>query len=377
MKSLTIAGTRGVCPVMLNLLRSKSIWIAGACYVALSLMACNTDVASPPSLEYAPEGLFVRLEMNHRAVLLSTFAPYDTVRLATIPMGSGNVRWKPAGMSDAEIDSLLGANPPMLISQDSTRIRVSRDGLVQVVRATTAAGTVRIIATQTIGPITRACTTLVRALPVEHPSTIKRLQISTVDSLKVAANSRIPFVVTGMDADDVPISNIVTYVTTSNVGIMLGDGAGWNKTSILGGARSIGEATVSVSSLVFGTPITNSVVLRNGAPLSDEIRLGGIQWIEAVSDVIIGPGGTVGWFNDSTSAPVDRDVDVIFDMPAAALAALDPAKNTGSGNIIGIPGDPTLTRAQKTRYRRFTEPGIYKYRVVPRNQTGRIIVWDR
>ncbi len=357
-------------------LRSRDIGIAGACILALSLLACNTDVASPPSLQHSPEALFVRLEMNQRAVLLSTFAPYDTVRLATIPMGSGNVRWRPANMSDAEFDSLLRASPPTFISRDSTRIRVSRDGLVRVVRATTTAGTVQIVATQKIGPVTRACTTFVRALPIANPRTIKHLNISTVDSLKIAASSTAQFLVTGTDADNVRIENIVTYVRSSNAGIMMG-GAGWNKISIMGGGRGIGEATLFVSTFVFDTPITDSIVLRNGAPVSHEVNLGIFRGSRTVGDIVVGPGGIVGWVNDSTSNATDQDLDIIFDLSEDVLAALDPVKNTGGGNIVGIPGDRTLTLAQKTRYRRFLKPGIYTYRVNPRNQTGRVIVWDQ
>lgn len=79
------------------------------------------------------------------------------------------------------------------------------------------------------------------------------------------------------------------------------------------------------------------------------------------------------WENGTKLEPISIE----FDDPANVLAATAAAQNTGGGNIIDIPFDSTLASAARTRYRRFLEPGTYKYRTNPYGIIGQVVVKER
>lgn len=348
-----------------------------------ALWSCNTQVVEPKSLEHEASDLYVRLEMNHRAVLLSTVAPYDTLQLKTIPFGDKDSIWKPTGLSQEDIDSIIKANPPTFISKDSSRIKVTNDGLIRAIKPTTNTGTVQVIATQQINNVTRACTTLVRALPIPNALPAESIVLSSVDTLKIAADLSVPLNVKVFDEADNLISNVVTYVRTSNPDIIrlgtssVGKGA-WNIASLRGGDGIIGKAKIRVNATVFGREVDAEIELRNGHRLSN--KLGSTINLNNRSGIYLPPttiakGGIISWTNDTIAGIPDKAVDVIFDDPSGVSAAPLAAQNSGSGNIHWPIGDRDQTIEQRTRYRQFNTPGIYPYRV-SNGLIGNVIVME-
>ncbi len=360
-------------------------WLCGLTLVATAV-GCNDALVGGLPVTSDGANLYGRLGMNHHAVLLSMVAPYNTVQLSTIPRDLDDNEWMPDHLTAAERDSVLAANPPRYLSQDETRVRVSADGLVRAVGTTTITGTVRVIATRQLGNVTRADTTLVRVLNEPSPHRIRTFRLRPADSLKVAAGSTLPVVLTALDSANTPISGVVTYARSSDadvisiVGSTNGGASGWNVTNVAGASNKLGSARIVSQAYVYGVAVTDTITVMNGYYITGSNTIytatdnnGTVSLYLAGPDISIGPGGIIQWINDTRH----EALSIEFDEPATALPALLPEQNTGGGNIILIPFDSTLSSIERSRFRRFLAPGVYTYRTNPYGVTGRVVVKHR
>src|SRR5690606_7757607 len=95
-------------------------WLA----VALALLGCE-DVPKVATFEPItdPRELFASVTFEHRAINLSTAAPYDTFRLTVMPR-------------NALGEPMSGLPAPTFESSDTTRVQVTPEGLLRARRAT-------------------------------------------------------------------------------------------------------------------------------------------------------------------------------------------------------------------------------------------------
>ncbi len=345
--------------------------------------SCSDDlVVAPPLLVDSPH-LYARLEMNHHAVLLSVVAPYDTVQLTTTPRDFKGDAWQPINVTSVERDSLLQANPPVYVSQDSTRVKVTSTGLIRAVGVTNSTATVRVIATRQLGGVTRADTTLVRVRDVAVPPTITTFRLRPNDSTKVAANSNLPIVLTALDSDNNPIPGVVTYLKSNNPSVVsIGSSdkySGWNSTSVYGGRNELGTSRITSEAYVYGVSMVDTVTIRNGYPINGRFTMYSSRHADGTllgsinrAAIQIGPGGVVTWVNNAKFA----DLTIEFENPLAALPTLAVSQNTGGGHIVDIPSDSLLSEDTRTRHRRFLQPGTYTFRTIPFGILGTVIVRD-
>lgn len=344
--------------------------------VALASIGCSglDEVLTPP---IASTTLYSRLDVNHHAILLSTVAPYDTVRLHTTPRNFDGEAWRPNWMSAAAFDSLLAASPASYISQDSTKVKVSADGLVRAIAPTTGAATVRIVASRQIGNVTRADTVLVRAQNVVNPQRIRTYRHRPADTLKVAIATSLAIQLTAVDSHNVAIANVVTYVKTVDSTIV-GVGptprkAQHNATALRGNANA-GSTRIVSQAYIYGIAVADTFFVIAGARLSKLINVKvfdpildpvGAIFYGGFSQWVIGPGGVGNWsvYADSVYSP-PFPVDIIFDDPTVALAP--DAVSSDSGNILNAWGNNFR--------RRFVIPGEHFFRVEPFGLRGSVIV---
>src|SRR5881394_3956609 len=100
-----------------------------------------------------PTQLYMRLTLDHPAVNLSTEEGYKALQLRAIPR-------------EALGNPMTGLPAPMFKSRDTTKVRVTADGLLTA--EATATG-VEVIATLTAGPITHADTARVQVTDLATP----------------------------------------------------------------------------------------------------------------------------------------------------------------------------------------------------------------
>jgi len=327
------------------------------------------------------QSFYARLELNHHAILLSSVAPYDTVTLLTTPMTLNGDVWSPPGVSAAQRDSILNATPPVFVSADSSRVKVSPTGVVSVVRTTNAA-TVRIIATRQIGDVTRADTALVRVIENATPPVIDTFTIRP-DSAALANNEILVLALTAKDASGATIPDVVTYLRSSNPAIIgLGGTAGaGHDVTFVKALRYAGTVKITSSAYVYGKTVSDSFTLNAKYPINSDVTIklsrgqgGRMQWSLAKRELNMSKGGTVRWQYEGDSLLLAdsialRPVSIVFERPDDALPAIPPAQNSGSGNIVNM-----IDNAG--RYRRFLAVGRHKFTIQPVGIEGVVVVHE-
>lgn len=355
--------------------------------LVLFISACKTDAEFSPPTDIS--NLYWSLRLNSNAVTMSTASPYNSVQLEAIPYTPDDKKWEWAGvLEDAPNVTTIW------VSSDSSKVRVSSDGTL-IARATTTGNGVNIIVRKQIGTLTHSDTARVRVTALADPPKIKSLSITPKDSLK-RASGFFPFLIptTVLDSNDAPVTGMIVGYRSSNASLaaFLGNSK-WNGSLAFLEQRS-GTTSIVASSYIYGTLVKDSFVLEVGYPISMPIGFpsvvqialptGGTEYRFNGSRQEIGPGGEIIWENGSGVRPFSytglilpsADMSVIFDDPSSALEANSP-NTSGSGDIIDIPGDSTLSMIARRRYRRFVHPGEYKYTVQPWGFRGAVIVHER
>lgn len=347
-------------------------------FSSIVLLGCSAEDSLVPLL--SSSAWYARLELNHHAILLSTVSPYDTVRLDTRPRTPTGELWIPSGYTAVEFDSVLLSNRASYISLDSSKVKVSSNGLVSAIAQTAANGTVGIVATWQFANVTRSDTAFVR---VVNPPSQKPVHSYSCrpDSMKIGNNSSIPLRQAAKDQDGSDILNVLSYVTTSDVTVIRVNGKQASVGNLnLSSRKNTGAAHIRSEAYIYGITVIDTFTVNAGYPITgtfgipyllDSMNVLSIKFLNGYKTVNIGPGGTVSWNPTGDSLLIaSNPITIIFDDPSTALPALAASQNSGGGNIAAI-------NMSTQRYRRFLHPGVYPFRVEPFGLVGTVVVKDQ
>jgi len=324
-------------------MRMHDHWIALGLGAALSglLLGCTSGDVAAPKPAPDPSQLFWALTLDHHAVNLSTTAPYDTLQLTATPRTVTG-------------DTLPDNGTVVYTSSDLSTVRVSQDGLVQAVAPGTG---VTLVASLTIGNLTRVDTTFVNVTANATPPVLESLSIHPVppDSAKRAAalfGGGYLWPVATTDASGNPIPDLAVACSSSDPSVaVVPASCGFIQ------AFRPGHVVLTASTTAYGITKADTldftvgqvdaaiVVLATGTPLGT---------------VTVATGGTVMWLNQ-----LGEPVDIAFD--DTTNVAQDPNCQCGSGNI------PPFDDA---RSRLFPVPGTYTYHSSAVLGSGTVIVAD-
>ncbi len=376
-----------------------------AIIAALSIIgACGADGPTPPPL-IEPDELYWNLQLNHRALTLSTTAPYDTLTLVATPRNMRGV-------------AIEGTTRVQFVSDKVKHVTVSPEGTLVAVAptegssATDSFNSVKVVARLTVGNLTHRDSLFVRVVDIDAPPVLASLSLHPVppDSAKVAAQSRATLggsscgllsaratTSTGAPLDDLPVSirssDTTIAQTSQDVGAnLVYTGSGSSRCVIY--PYRPGTVTLYAATTAFGATKVDTLPYRVGWPLSGEVVVVptevGSSMNTFVDPVVkIGAGGIVFWNSETATAATD----VIFADPTN-VAAVSTAPNlldgpddppgmlllfcaafgmdcANGGNFVIPPGVPYLAAA-----RIFPVPGTYDYHNPLSGAGGRIVVVD-
>ena len=338
-----------------------------------------------------PAQLFAALTFDHRAINLSTVAPYDTFRLTATPRNA--------------LGEAMGGMPAATLkSSDTTRVWVSPDGLL---RARRVASGVRIVA-ELVGPdnIRHADTAWVKVTANPAPPQLTTFSITPASPEEASW----PMNVVGGSSVWGDLLKLYAQFIFGSVGIDIGpklplrvlDGSGRSISGLeieywsldpenaavdrrTGEVRTFapGAARIVARTVAYGTTKVDTAVFNVTLPVVHSIVVGDVNGSQVMepTEVRIRRGGYVLWAN-----LVERkQVEFVFDAPENVLnvpefCAAFGEPHCGGGNIR-IPGfDPSSSEDLKpwdlVRVRRFPVPGVYEFRNTLTGSTGRVIVAD-
>jgi hypothetical protein len=352
--------------------------------VCVVLTHCGTaDPAPDRALSTNP---YLSLTLNTHSAVMSTQAPYDTLRLSATPyLASGAV---------------LSTTGTPVFSTTDTAVTVSASGVVHALRASNGAyvlaslqdpatgvthtDTVFIVVTNTV-PTSPLATFAIQPLPGDSAR------------LAVASSGLYPLdtvVTAGADEAENPLtSKLVVRFSSSNPDVASVD----SRSGVVMGIRQ-GDVTIRASTTYYGVTKQDSVQLHIGdliyaqvllTPLAKPDSTGAKVYGFFPPSVTLGVGGSV-LFGFTLGDSVT--LDVVFDDPSAAQPSPLPVTMTlsspGSGNI-----GPIVEPATQTDYlnqclfplilggisncfaaRAFLAPGTYHYHSDRYGTSGTIII---
>ncbi len=344
-------------------------------------MACGRDdpMAPPTTMET----LYWTLRTNYPAVQLSMTSPYNTVQLTTAPYTTEDNIWIPGS------DIVDLRDTTVWRSADPSKVEVSASGFVTARAPTTG---VLLTVSRQIGEVTHKDTVRVQVNTLLNPPVLESFRIRPTDSLKRAINAfGIVFPLTVLGQRDSIITGLPVAYRSSNANI----GRYSNKWNNNLQTQSVAGITrISAATYAYGVAMTDTFTLEVGWSLSlfignpavvqQALPDGKTVFKLKASRQDIGPGGVVYWENASGQRPVEftgtllpfNSMNVVFDDPTNVLEAAAP-NASGSGNIMAIPGDSTLSVIARRGYRRFAEAGEYRYTIQPFGFRGVVVVHDR
>lgn len=357
--------------------------------VVLVLTACD-DVPSVAAFEPTtdPARLFVAVTLDHSAVNLSTYAPYDTIRLTATPR-------------NALGEPLSGLPAPTFYSSDTLRVTVTPDGFV---RARQPVKNVQVIAEIVDeNNVRHADTAYVNVTSLESPPLPVKLEVTRervdwpIMELRAEGFGTyfVGWYITGGGADPSggrPIVRVydergdtipglaieLQSLDEQIIQMMRGDASSYYYSAtgrfgpvrIVGRTMAYGVALADTAEFVVTAPSVNEVIINEGP--GGELRL----WPH---EVVISPNGYVFWTN-RTETPVD----ITFDDPTHVAeiswaCELFGGIMCGGGNIppfdlsTGLVVTPLLPPFA-TVGRQFLAPGVYTYRSTLTGHVGRVVV---
>jgi len=321
--------------------------------------------------ETDPAALYGSLTLDHRAINLSTEAPYDTIQLTATPR---NMKGEP----------LEGLPAPTFRSSDTASVWVTPEGLVQARKATSG---VQVIAEVVTGDNVRhADTAVVKVTSTATPPELASFEITFSSPEQVLlpmstdlgayigaffsfAGAPSPVArtvsVTAQDGAGNPVPGLeIDYVSLNPRKVVVNRRSGvveqvvgppGEEVAII--ARTTAYGVVRADTAVFSVtgPAAHGTLIStggDGAPL----------WL--VKEFVIRPGGVVGWqyfVNGSGEAP---PIGITFEDPTEVEAVPELCAALGvsmphfceAGDIV-IPEGFLL----EMRVRRFPKPGIYEF----------------
>lgn len=349
-------------------------YLAASCAaVMLALVGCGVDVAEPYVPVTDAARLYFALTLDHKAINLSTVAPYDTIRLVATPR-------------NAQGQALSGMAAPTFHVSDTLSLRVGPDGLVQalqpgqgmlVVAELTDGGNVRHVDTAVVNVSSEAApptlqSLSIHAVPPELPVRAVAPQEGFFGAvLEIAGIPVLPPVVAhATDAGGLEIPGLAVHYESRNPAIAtINHSTGEIFPMRPGQVRIVATTTAYGVTKADSADYTIAPPVYQGIPVEHDSS-GTVRF--ALDDVVIGRDGVVFWYNPSAG-----QVDIVFEGPGPA-EEMTPVCNAfgpplcGGGNIEAFgdaAGDLTTIRV-----RRFPTPGVYTYRSPLTGATGRIVV---
>jgi hypothetical protein len=331
------------------------------------LLSCGDSIVPTQPIE-DPAQVFWAITLDQHAVTLAMTPPFDTLALvATARNPSGT--------------PLDGLGPVTFTSTDLTKVRVGPDGVLQAV----APGTrIRVIAKLQAQGVTNFDTVVVDVTPTAPASPVASLSIQPIppDSAKLGNNAFGKLIEPRVtDADGNPFSGLLVDVVSLDPTMgFISD----RRIGTLGAQGQLGHARIVASATAYGVRVADTVTYRFGLPVAAviEIHTGDMEGVPTATTFVpagvrVGVGATVLWW----FAP-DHPTDVTFDEPA--FAEEDPVGLNGIGALTGSGDIPTSTGCtfanpdalffECFRARKFTVPGVYRYRSVVTGVEGQVIV---
>ena len=295
------------------------------------LVGCGSDPVAPaPTPD--PSQLFWSVILDHRAVTLSTVAPYDTIQLTATPRTASGTAFS-------------GSPSVVFTSTNPLDVQVSPTGLV---RGLAPGDGTTVIATVTVGNVTHADTAIVNVTATPTPPVLGRFSIHPIppDSAKRGATLfPYPWPVDAADTSGNPIPDLATACMSSDPSILRVDpGCG------LIVAQSPGHAVMIASATAYGVTKADTLDFTVGEWLLAAVEI--TQGAGSLRPVRIATSGIVFWINQT-----NQPIDITF----------DDSTNVAGGNIAALaPGGLDI--------RAFPAPGTFTYRCTAAQASGAIIV---
>lgn len=338
------------------------------CLVAvppLVALGCAGDAAVAPPPATNVDSLYWALTLDHRAVTLSTVAPYDTIRLTATPR-------------NAHGEPLSGLPAPAFTSLDLDRAQVSADGLVHVIRTGT---NVPVVATLVVGNVRHADTVLINVTGTATPPVLTSFSIhpDAHDTAAAAAGEYQGLSARARGADSAQITGLAVYYESLDRTVATID----RSTGLFQPTRP-GHVTVIATATAYGVTKADTLPFTVGYPVGGIIINVQAQKDASghpvngfvPSDITVGVGAILLFFNNTGVA-----TDLTFDDPTnIAQDDRDCAFLPwfcGTGSIAAWAKDSSdPTGLSAARARRFPVPGTYPYHSTIFGTTGRIVVVD-
>jgi hypothetical protein len=345
------------------------------------LAACRADeVVSPinPNVQQ-----YWALQLDRSAITLALAADYDTLHLQARPV-------TPSGVP------IEGLPAPTFRSTNVNTVIVDATGQITALDLT--AGT-QIITSLTADGVTHTDTALVAVTAAPAPVTSFSIHPVPPDSARFALRGTLlqsfhPLTPIVLDAGGIPLSGVpVRYQSLDRRTALVDSWAG-----TVQGLR-LGYVDLAAATTVYGQTFTDTLSFRIGYPGYVKVKVYGpfygfvpYQPGTFVPDsVVIGTGGVVEWEN--TGMLEGTLMDMVFEPAAAATLDSVPEQyvcvnysvDCGStGNVapfgppINLPDGSNFEDYFRnlSRARRFTQPGVYRYRNTQWNTEGVIVVID-
>lgn len=327
--------------------------ILGVAFLSLLVMSgCREDSLS---LDVPGRDRFIwSMELNHKAIVMSTQAPYDTIKLTPKVY---NIRGEEIEYGGAITYTSNG--PQVEVASDGTLLAKGTITNLRVIASTTDHN-VTLTDTAMITVIGTSPTVKMNSFSIQQPSG---------DSAKVAmssfgVNRTKSLAATVLDADEKPISPVSVFYKVSDPSI-----ASINRSTGMLTTNTMGDVMVYAYTTIFGVSKMDSLKVTVGPPLLNYVTvLGRVMNSDTVTSfaadsILIGVGGTVRWTNASR-----RIVNVVFE-DSLKVSGVTPLE---TGNIPAW--GPVGTDTFPVRQRVFNAPGVFKYKSSVSGGSGVVVV---
>ena len=337
-----------------------------------------------------PTLLYTSLTVDHPAITMSTVAPYDALQLTATPR-------------DALGNPMTGLPAPMYLSSDTTKVRVSADGMV------TAVGTVigvRVIATLVAGPVSHVDTALIDVTNTATPPKLASLSIQPVapDSAvwPLFGKFDLAYVIAAISGLQKGTTLVPRLVDSAGNPMSVGEMAYTSLDLAIGSAdrlgnmnfRKPGQVRIVAQTTAYGISradtLTATVIMPVAQAAQIYARADGTPGFFTVlpdnslaemKDIYLAPSGIVAWYNYTP-----HDIDIVFDDPTNVVQPTVNISNIVVGGFGGqcaagntmIPAnldpDPEWGVYSTIRVVQFPVPGVYTYRSTAIGTSMRVIV---
>jgi hypothetical protein len=367
---------------------------AVACTVVAVLTLASCGTADPTPDRMLSTNPYLALQLNIHSAIMSTQAPYDTLRLVATPyLASGAVLQTPAAPVFWTSDDSITVSPDGMVhalgrSSGSTVIVSLQDPVSGVTHADTVVITVT----------TTAPTSRLTGFAIQRPPTdTGRLAVASAFAARFPTDT-VRAIATDSAGNDIT-SAVQVLFTSSAPNVAVVD----PRSGIAYGIRP-GNATIVAATTYYGVTKRDSVQLtidpdavlaRVTIGPTDVASDGSPIFGFSPSTVTLGIGGTVVFGFDLITSMSGFVLDVVFDDSSAAKPSAFPVTVTtaqsGSGNIAPLTRPPTdsllvrcfdfanytwgLYRCQAARA--FFTPGTYHYHSGQYGATGTIVIRGR